>query len=105
MTQRSPAALALAEADVQRLCGAATFRRAAALQQAGHVLSPTIAAPGAATPGPGGQSGQSGQVAAAGLRLAARVRGTWRRLDDVEVAVQAGKLQARCTCRLGAAGE
>ncbi|HLH23221.1 MAG TPA: hypothetical protein VK066_11900 [Chloroflexota bacterium] len=69
--------LAIAEADVRRLCGEREFARGDAYQRAGHALRPT-------QPGPYG--------------LAATVRGTWRRLYPVHILVQGRTLEGTCPC-------
>lgn len=67
---------ALTEVEVRHLCGQATYARAAAFQAAGHVLRPTIT----------------------DLTLSADVRGTWRRIDQVQVEAGRNQLMASCSC-------
>jgi hypothetical protein len=72
--------VAIDEDAVRRLCGSAVFAQADALQRAGHVLAPKI--------------GEN--------VLVANVRGTWNRIDEVAIRVQAGRFHPECT-RDGAA--
>jgi hypothetical protein len=65
------------ESDVQRLCGPTDYGRADALQRGGHVQAPSLTD---------------------GITLRGRVRGTWRRVDEVSVTVASGRLAPRCTC-------
>ncbi|HET9017606.1 MAG TPA: hypothetical protein VFN57_18540, partial [Thermomicrobiaceae bacterium] len=70
--------LRFAEGDVRRLCGPGTFQRADRLERAGHVL-------GASTDG---------------SALGGRVRGTWRRVDQVAIGTRGGQLVPACGCGL-----
>src|SRR5438128_9185741 len=67
------------EDEVRRLCGAAVFGRADALQRAGHVY----------------------RCAAIPARLSAEVRGTWRRLYPAAVLRTGGRLVPSCECGAG----
>jgi hypothetical protein len=67
--------VAIDEDAVRRLCGPAVFAQADALQRAGHVLGPKI--------------GEN--------ILRSDVRGTWNRIDEVVIQVQAGRFHPECT--------
>src|SRR5207249_6717500 len=75
------AAGALTEASVRQSCSRATFAKASALQEAGHVVAPALYAP---TP--------------QNNTLVGSVRGTWHRNDWVTVDVRGSKLSFTCTC-------
>jgi hypothetical protein len=63
------------EETVRRLCGASAYAKADTLQRIAHVLSPKL-----------GEHGPE-----------ANVRGTWRRVDHVNVHIRAGRLLPTCT--------
>ncbi|HUE76237.1 MAG TPA: helicase-associated domain-containing protein [Chloroflexota bacterium] len=65
------------ETELRHRCGDATFRRADALQRAGHVRNATF---------------QNGV-------LSGDVHGTWRRIDRVTLSEQGSRLSASCSCR------
>ena len=67
---------ALDEAEVRHLCGPASYARATAFQAAGHVVRPRM-----------------NDVA-----LSADVRGTWRRIDHVQVEADRSQFVATCSC-------
>ena len=69
---------ALDEAEVRHLCGPASYARATALQAAGHVVRP--------------------QMNNLALTLSADVRGTWRRIDHVQVEADKSQFVATCSC-------
>ncbi|HEY2596076.1 MAG TPA: hypothetical protein VGK33_19460, partial [Chloroflexota bacterium] len=67
---------ALNETEVRHRCGPANYARATTFQAAGHVARPRMDE----------------------LAMAAEVRGTWRRLDHVQIQVDRNHLVATCTC-------
>jgi len=69
---------ALDEAEVRHLCGPASYARATALQAAGHVVRLRM-----------------NNLA---LTLSADVRGTWRRIDHVQVEADKSQFVATCSC-------
>jgi len=71
--------VAVAEADVRRLCGEGAYVRGDALQREGHVFAPSIEYEG----------------------LGAQVLGTWQRVDVVRVKAGGGQLTSECSCRSG----
>jgi hypothetical protein len=64
------------EAEVRHRCGSVSYARATAFQAAGHVARPRLD----------------------DLAMAAEVRGTWRRIDRVQIQVDRNHLVATCTC-------
>src|SRR5262249_49337776 len=63
-------------AEVRHRCGPANFARATMFQSVGHVARPRMD----------------------DLAMAAEVRGTWRRIDPVQIQVDRNRLVATCTC-------
>jgi len=68
--------VALNEAEVRHRCGPVNYARATTFQATGHVARPRMD----------------------DLAMAAEVRGTWRRIDRVQVHVDRNHLVATCTC-------
>jgi Helicase conserved C-terminal domain len=64
------------EEDVQTWCDPGIFARADELQNAGHVLAPTVT----------------------GTQMTAEVLGTWSRMDRPSIEPEGARLQFRCTC-------
>ncbi|HEX5414687.1 MAG TPA: hypothetical protein VFZ25_03410, partial [Chloroflexota bacterium] len=69
----------LTEADLRHACGPAVFAEAERLEESGHVVD----------------SGLEEEV------LVGRVRGTWRRVEEVRVGAQGARLAPACTCGAG----